>query len=189
MNSISVLGYAELDCRSDFSFLRAASHPEELVERAQALGYRALALTDCLALWLPGKQLDADTGRWLGERFPGRAWIGVELHRSGGDRERLTRLRACGLPLMAAGGVLMNDSERRPRRGEPPPSGVFGPAQQPCFQPLGADGFGTVQQLDRADSYRRYHIRTNSESIHPSCGVMRVYLVETMDPYRCEEQR
>ncbi len=39
-------GYAELRCRSNFSFLGGASHPEELVARAQALGYGALALTD-----------------------------------------------------------------------------------------------------------------------------------------------
>ena len=39
-------GYAELHCRSNFSFLSGASHPEELVERAQNLGYAALAITD-----------------------------------------------------------------------------------------------------------------------------------------------
>jgi error-prone DNA polymerase len=38
--------YAELHCLSNFSFLRGASHPEELVERAAALGYEALAITD-----------------------------------------------------------------------------------------------------------------------------------------------
>jgi error-prone DNA polymerase len=38
--------YAELHCLSNFTFLRGASHPEELVERAHALGYTALALTD-----------------------------------------------------------------------------------------------------------------------------------------------
>ena len=38
--------YAELHALSNFSFLRAASHPEELVQRGHALGYRALALTD-----------------------------------------------------------------------------------------------------------------------------------------------
>jgi error-prone DNA polymerase len=38
--------YAELHCLSNFTFLRGASHPEELVERAAALGYAALALTD-----------------------------------------------------------------------------------------------------------------------------------------------
>ena len=38
--------YAELHCLSNFTFLRGASHPEELVARAHALGYEALALTD-----------------------------------------------------------------------------------------------------------------------------------------------
>jgi len=38
--------YAELHCRSNFSFLTGASHPEELVARAAQLGYRALAITD-----------------------------------------------------------------------------------------------------------------------------------------------
>jgi error-prone DNA polymerase len=38
--------YAELHALSNFSFLRGASHARELVERAQQLGYRALALTD-----------------------------------------------------------------------------------------------------------------------------------------------
>src|SRR5205085_7777755 len=38
--------YAELHALSNFSFLRGASHPEELVARARALGYSALALTD-----------------------------------------------------------------------------------------------------------------------------------------------
>jgi error-prone DNA polymerase len=38
--------YAELRCRSSFSFLEGASHPEELVDRAADLGLEALALTD-----------------------------------------------------------------------------------------------------------------------------------------------
>jgi error-prone DNA polymerase len=38
--------YAELHCISNFTFLRGASHPEELVVRAAELGYTALALTD-----------------------------------------------------------------------------------------------------------------------------------------------
>ncbi len=38
--------YAELHARSNFSFLSGASHPEELAERAAALGYAALAVTD-----------------------------------------------------------------------------------------------------------------------------------------------
>ena len=38
--------YAELRCKSNFSFLAGASHPEELVDRAADLGLSALALTD-----------------------------------------------------------------------------------------------------------------------------------------------
>ncbi len=40
------MSYAELHCLTNFSFLRGASHPEELVERAVELGYAALAITD-----------------------------------------------------------------------------------------------------------------------------------------------
>ena len=38
--------YAALHCLSNFTFVRGASHAEELVTRAQALGYGALAITD-----------------------------------------------------------------------------------------------------------------------------------------------
>jgi error-prone DNA polymerase len=38
--------YAELHCLSNFTFLRGASHPQELVKRAAGLGYSALAVTD-----------------------------------------------------------------------------------------------------------------------------------------------
>src|SRR6266404_2447026 len=40
------MAYAELHCLSNFTFLRGASHPHELVEQAHALGYSALAITD-----------------------------------------------------------------------------------------------------------------------------------------------
>ena len=38
--------YVELHCISNFSFLRGAAHPEELVEQALRLGYDGMALTD-----------------------------------------------------------------------------------------------------------------------------------------------
>jgi error-prone DNA polymerase len=187
--------YAELHCLSNFSFLTGASHPEELVERAHALGYAALAITDecslagvvrahlaakacglplvvgseialadgprlvllaedregygnlselitagrrraakgeyrlgrtdlahglphCTALWLAGDDSDTDEGAWLAGRFPGRCWVAVELHRTGGDRRRLAHRRALaqrtGLPLVATGGVLMHAAGRQP---------------------------------------------------------------------------
>jgi len=40
------MSYAELHCISNFTFLRGASHPHELVKRASELNYNALAITD-----------------------------------------------------------------------------------------------------------------------------------------------
>lgn len=201
MGATLAAGYAELHCRSCFSFLEGASHPQELVRRAHELGYAALALTDrcslagvvraheeakalalhlivgsefridagprlvalsqtregygnlcelisrarrrankgqyrllCqdldgglpenLLLWLPDRNLTQDwaaaliQGRWLQERFLGRLWIGVVLHRQGGDwtwLERLQRLRQdLGLPRVACGNVAMHNPARRP---------------------------------------------------------------------------
>ena len=192
---MSAIEYAELHCRTNFSFLSAASDPEALVRRAHDLGYRALAITDecslagvvrahaeakccglpliigseicladglrlvllatsregygdlsqlitlgrrragkgryrlergdleqgladCLAMLLPGPEPDLSQAEWLQSRFPGRAWIGVELHRTGADRARLALLQslasAVGLPLVAAGGVLMRDPGQQP---------------------------------------------------------------------------
>ncbi|MCB1831689.1 MAG: PHP domain-containing protein, partial [Gammaproteobacteria bacterium] len=192
---MSAIEYAELHCRTNFSFLSAASDPEALVRRAHDLGYRALAITDecslagvvrahaeakccglpliigseicladglrlvllatsregygdlsqlitlgrrragkgryrlergdleqgladCLAMLLPGPEPDLSQADWLQSRFPGRAWIGVELHRTGADRARLALLQslasAVGLPLVAAGGVLMRDPGQQP---------------------------------------------------------------------------
>ena len=38
--------YTELQVTSNFSFLRGASHPEELVDQAAALGHKSIAITD-----------------------------------------------------------------------------------------------------------------------------------------------
>ena len=45
-SSKAKVGFAELHCLSNYSFLSSASHPEELVEAAAQKGYRAIALTD-----------------------------------------------------------------------------------------------------------------------------------------------
>ena len=160
-------GYAELHCASNYSFLRGASDPEELVHRAAELGYHALAITDecsvagvvrahvaakeaglklligseftladglkivllaenlcgyehlcelitrarraapkgeyrlaredfprdlegLLALWIPASASGEGRGEgeaaWVARRFPGRAWIAIELHRGGDDK-------------------------------------------------------------------------------------------------------
>ena len=41
-----LMSYVPLWCKSNFSFLEGASHPDELVEQTHALGVRTLALTD-----------------------------------------------------------------------------------------------------------------------------------------------
>ncbi len=192
--------YAELHCLTNFTFLRGASHPEELVERAAQLGYSALAITDecslagvvrahvaakeaglklivgaelslraetqrtaplrlallamdregygnlselitrgrrqakkgeyrltcadldrglpgCLALLLPADAPSLDDARWVAARFPGNAWIAVELLCGPDDRAHLEQLERLsehsGLPLVAAGDVHMHVRTRR----------------------------------------------------------------------------
>ena len=56
--------YAELHCRSNFSFLHGAAHPEQLAECAAALGLDALALTDRNGLY--GVVRFAEAARALG---------------------------------------------------------------------------------------------------------------------------
>ena len=43
---LTIMSYAELHCYSNFSFLKGASHPEELVAEAARLNYQAIAVTD-----------------------------------------------------------------------------------------------------------------------------------------------
>ena len=38
--------YSELQVTSNYSFLRGASHPEELASRSKELGYKSIAITD-----------------------------------------------------------------------------------------------------------------------------------------------
>ena len=44
------VAYAELDVTTNFSFLRGASHADELVLQAARLGYRAIGVTDVNSL-------------------------------------------------------------------------------------------------------------------------------------------
>jgi error-prone DNA polymerase len=44
--SSTLHSYSELHCKTNYSFLTGASHADELIARALALGYRALAVTD-----------------------------------------------------------------------------------------------------------------------------------------------
>ena len=73
-----MMAYAELQAVSNFSFLRGASHAEELVAQAHQLGLKALAVTDHNSLagivrahaaakdvglkFIPGARLDLEEG-------------------------------------------------------------------------------------------------------------------------------
>ncbi|MDQ3027524.1 MAG: error-prone DNA polymerase [Pseudomonadota bacterium] len=196
-------GYAELHCVTNYTFLRGASDPEELVRRAVELGYGALAITDecsvagvvrahgaakdsplkliigseitladglkmvllvenlrgyetlcelitqarraapkgeyrlarediprtpegLIALWIPPpvkmvsetifRKMVSDT-IFLASRFPGSAWIAVELHRGEDDEARIAALEAigreAGMGCVAAGDVHMHARSRR----------------------------------------------------------------------------
>ena len=65
--------HAELHCLSNFSFLRGASRPEELVARAAELGYGAIALTDeCSVAGVPAR-------RWyLRTEVSGQVFVDIE---------------------------------------------------------------------------------------------------------------
>lgn len=72
-------------------------------------------LAGLLAIWLP--EDDARHAAWLGEHFPERLWLGVELHRGPDDAARLRTLlklaRTLGLPAVACGDVHMHARGRR----------------------------------------------------------------------------
>jgi len=190
-------GYAELHCVTNYSFLRGASDPEELVQRAAGLGYRALAITDecsvagvvrahmaakdaklklivgteltltdgmklvllvstlagyealcelitkarraapkgeyllsredvpfapagLQALWIPPAKVVPDTicqPEWIANRFPGNAWMAIELHRGADDAGRIEEIEAMGarlgLTCVAAGDVHMHARARK----------------------------------------------------------------------------
>ncbi|MGH8770950.1 MAG: error-prone DNA polymerase, partial [Burkholderiales bacterium] len=65
----------------------------------------------------PSLHQNEDSGRWLADLFPGRAWIAVELLRGFDDRARLNELKTLAkkarLPLVAAGDVHMHVRSRR----------------------------------------------------------------------------
>ncbi|MDA1093581.1 MAG: error-prone DNA polymerase [Acidobacteria bacterium] len=46
MSTLATNGYTPVWCKSNYSFLEGASHPEELVEQAHTLGLSSLAVTD-----------------------------------------------------------------------------------------------------------------------------------------------
>ena len=66
--------YAELHCLTNFSFLRGASHPGELVERAAEFGYSAIAVTDRHSL------AGAVRAHAAAKEFGLKLLVGAEVH-------------------------------------------------------------------------------------------------------------
>src|SRR5262245_49782707 len=74
--------FAELCARSSFSFLEGASHPEELVKRAQELGLSAIAVADRDGLY--GVARAHSEAKKTGQRLI----IGAELSLEAGPDKR-----------------------------------------------------------------------------------------------------
>jgi error-prone DNA polymerase len=105
-------GYAHL-CRLITRGRRRSAKGEYRLQRADLEDGPA----GLLALWLPGDTPDAGAGAWLKQRFDGRLWLAVELHRGPDDDARLQRLQALagalGVPAVASGDVHMHVRGRR----------------------------------------------------------------------------
>ncbi len=101
--------YAELHCLSNFSFLRGAAHPEELVERAAALGYAALAITDqcSLAGVVRAHQAAKEHGLKL--------IVGSEIRLADGPRLVLLAMDRAGYGKLSG---LITQGRRRSAKGE-----------------------------------------------------------------------
>ncbi len=75
------------------------------------------AIPDVCVLWIPRGEHELDELAWLRERYAGRLWIAVELHRDGDDAAKLSRLQELGrrfdIPCVASGDVHMHVPKRR----------------------------------------------------------------------------
>src|SRR5690606_7779004 len=106
-------GYANL-CRLITRGRRRSAKGEYRLERAD---FHAVGLDGLLALWIPGPVPEREQGEWLKQRFDGRLWLAVELHRGPDDDARLRTLQALagelGIPAVASGDVHMHVRGRR----------------------------------------------------------------------------
>src|SRR5437870_4632818 len=104
----SVPDYVELRCRSAFSFLAGASLPEDLVERAAALGYDTLALADARGVYGAPRFFQAARRAGL------RALVGAEVPVAGAGslwllvEERAGYKNLCRLLTAPAGRPLLD---------------------------------------------------------------------------------
>jgi len=109
--------YAELFACSNFSFLRGASHPEEMVDTAHALGLAALALCDRHGLY--GMVRAWSRAKELGLKFI----VGVELEVQWGEHFRINELPTVAFLVQDAQGYrnlchLLTLAHRDTKKGE-----------------------------------------------------------------------
>ncbi|WP_233865835.1 error-prone DNA polymerase [Paraburkholderia adhaesiva] len=96
-------------------------HPDDFTDPDPEFTH-LLHLRDCVLLLVPQRAATlADTLRaahWLAGFAAERAWLALELWQTGGDDTQIEALRfvsqETGLPLVAAGGVLMHARSRKP---------------------------------------------------------------------------
>ncbi|MCY3542042.1 MAG: error-prone DNA polymerase [Gammaproteobacteria bacterium] len=106
--------FAELHCKSNFSFLQGASHPEELVKRAKELGYEAIAITDECSLSGIVKAHVAAMQQGI------KLIVGAEFHLSDGDDEEVVQLvlLAPARKAYAQLSAFITKGRRRGKKGE-----------------------------------------------------------------------
>ena len=101
--------YAELHCLTNYSFLQAASHPDELVQRAVELRYAALAITDRHSL--AGVVRAHAAAKPLGLKL----LIGTEIRPQAGSSAVLLAMNRAGYGRLAR---LLTVGKRRSAKGE-----------------------------------------------------------------------
>mgnify|MGYP000868826594 FL=1 len=83
----------------------------------RVLGTRQDEALGLFALWVPAQQPCQAQAQWLQQRFPGRVWLAVHLHREQDDQARLQQLLALatrvGMPALACGDAHMDVRRRR----------------------------------------------------------------------------
>lgn len=147
-------GYAELRCRSNFSFLEGASHPDELVSRAAELGYTALAVTDrnSLAGVVRAHAAARETGMKLlvGSEITPRDGCPVVLLPT--DRAAYGRL--CRLLTVGRRRAPKGECELRVADVARFAEGMIGIAHVPAPTSVAAEEFSAAQQEASLQSYR-----------------------------------
>ena len=108
--------FAELHCLSNYSFLRGASHPEELVKKAHSLGYKAIAITDeCTYAGLVKAHM---TARACGIKLIVGAEFNIELESSPNSAEAKIILLAPDRDTYGQLSALITKLRRKANKGE-----------------------------------------------------------------------